>query len=517
MVNQSLVERILERNEPDASKREDWMKQMELFPVSQSACIQSFVSVIQECKEKDIKVIVAGDYDCDGIMATSIMMDALTRYGIACGFYVPDRIKEGYGLNEDTIFKAHTKGYGCVITVDNGVKAHQALLKAKEYGMTTIVTDHHVIEEDVPCDVLVHPTLMEEQFSTLCGAAVAYECIRALGVDTTYSLEMAAVASIGDMMVVKGQTRAIIQRGLEALNTKPEEHISPLASDRVLNETSVAFHIVPKLNAVGRLSNLANVNNVVGYFLSQDYTYIKTIQDQIVTINDRRKNLSAEMLMQAQRMIHTDDGIHLVMDPGFHEGIIGWVAGSLCSQTNKPVIVLTSNSEGYVGSLRSPDGFHCMEFLGEFDGFQGYGGHANAAGFSFDLRNFEAFRSYVRSRIRQYQWQPTKKETLLVDARELNIEAIESLDALRPFGPGFECPPFEIEDPQIARMFHISNGKHCKYLLKSGLECMRFNETQTEKQKSTVSIHSFIGSAQVNAYRGNKSAVFIIDAIDYKG
>lgn len=512
----SLVKKVLTHLEPDENKWEYWLSKQELEPISNSECIKQFVSMMSWAKENDEKVIVAGDYDCDGIMATTIMVDGLRCFGIECGFYIPDRIREGYGLNENTVRLAHQKGYGIIVTVDNGVKASEALDLAMEYGMMTVVTDHHTIEGEVDSDVLVHPTLMEAPFESLCGAGVAYECMRALGVDTLYHLECAAIASIGDVMVVKGETRAIIQKGIESLNQTHEKHVFALVNDRVLNEQSIAFQLVPKLNAVGRLSNLANVNNVVRYFLSDDMKDINGMKAQIININDRRKQMSDYMCSHAETKVNPVEKVILVSDPGFHEGIIGLVAGSLSSKYNKPVIIIAENIEGYKASMRSPDGFDCMEFLHDFDRFTAFGGHSQAAGFSFDLRDFKAFKEYVRTRAASYKWKPIPKDTILIDPNELNTTSIEALDILRPFGAGFELPDFEILSPEIKNVFDIQGGKHRKYTLDSGLQCMHFNQSNDNRMQSVMAVSSFCGTVSINQYRGRKDASFIISDIKYK-
>lgn len=508
-----LTRKILEKIEPDSSKWNQWLEQKELYPISQSEAMRTFVDMIQVCKENKEKVFVAGDYDCDGIMATTILVDGLRRYGLEVGFYIPDRIREGYGLHVHTVKQVARKGYACIITVDNGVKAFDALLAAKEYGIKTIVTDHHTIEDEVPCDCLVHPDTLEACFSSECGAAIAYECCRALGVDTTYSLELAAIASIGDVMQVTNQTRAIIQNGLKQLNLDREKHLMGLASDRTLNETSVGFQIVPALNAVGRLSNLANVNNVVRYFLSDQASIISSMQAQISNLNGQRKQLSDQMVKQALAKVNLNEEVLMVCDSSFHEGIIGLVVGNLCNRYNKPCMILTKNQEGYKASMRSPNGFDCMDFLSDFENFSAFGGHAQAAGFSLAIQDYDSFRDYVRTKSNTYSWQMEQIDTLTVDSSLLTIQEIESLDVLRPFGPGFECPLLEIKNPKIKSMFPIQNGKHCRYTLVDGLDCMNFNQSEEDKVRSVNAIHSFIGKVQINQYRGRKKASFVIEKI----
>ncbi|MDX8417461.1 single-stranded-DNA-specific exonuclease RecJ [Absicoccus intestinalis] len=512
---ENLAQKVLQFIVSNPKEWDYWTHTQRLAPVSQAPSIQSFVDFIST--HKDEKIFVGGDYDCDGILATTIMVHGLRRYGIEVGYYIPDRIREGYGLHPQTVQKAHAKGYTTIITVDNGVKAIDALEKAKSYGMTTIVTDHHEIENPVPCDLLVHPTNMEPVFSTLCGAGVAFECIRALGLATGYDLELAAIASIGDVMIVKGQTRAIIQQGLKRLNEKAESHISPLANDRQLNEVNVGFQIVPKLNAVGRLSNLGNVNTVVRYFLCSDRSQLFTFQQQINQLNDRRKDLSMQMVNHAKAKCALQEEVLLVSDASYHEGIIGLVAGNLCNAYHKPAIVMTKNQEGYKASMRSPEGFNCMAFLKDFPSYATFGGHAQAAGFSLSPQDYTLFKKYIHDRIQTFQWEEPHLETLSVLPEELSLSAIQSLDQLRPFGPGFVCPSFELIHPEIQSMFPIQNGKHVRYILRNGLECMNFNQTEQEKQKSVNQIYSFVGQVQINQFRGQRKPSFIIETINYIG
>ncbi len=192
----NLAQQVLNTLEPDLEKQEKWLEHNELYSCSESAEMLSFREVIEQAKEEGQKIFVAG------IMATTIMVDGLRKFGCTVGFYIPDRIKEGYGLNTATIEQAYQKGYTILVTVDNGVKAQDALDLAASYGMTTIVTDHHTIEHEIDCDILIHPNYLEEQFSTLCGAGIAFECVRSLGADNSYHLLLAAIASVGDVLPV---------------------------------------------------------------------------------------------------------------------------------------------------------------------------------------------------------------------------------------------------------------------------------------------------------------------------
>ncbi len=511
-----LLKKVLTYLEPDSSKWGYWMSKQELFDVSKAECMMVFKERIEKAVENKEKVMIAGDYDCDGISATTIMVSGLRSLGLDCGFYIPDRILEGYGLNENTVRLAHKKGYSLIITVDNGVKAHNALSEAKEIGMDVIVTDHHMIDENVDCFCLIHPDTLEDCFETECGAAIAYECMRVLGIDSSYHLQLAGLASISDMMQVTKQTRAIIQNALISINESHEKHIFLLASDLELNEVGIGFQVVPKLNAIGRLSNLANVNNVVRYFLSDNDRELYSLSCQITQMNDMRKKMSEQMVKQALKKVNLNQDILICMDESFHEGIIGLVAGNLCSTYQKPCMILSKGNQGYKASMRGVDGFHCVEFLRPYDKFTAFGGHAGAAGFSLNLNEYDEFIDFIKQRMKEYHWQKEIRKTLVIGEDELSLSTIQSLDVLRPFGPGFEFPMFELKKPDIKSIYDFQNHKHRKYTLQSGLQCMRFNQSSLEVSKSVNQIASFIGSVQINQYRGRKQANFVIDEIVYK-
>ncbi len=508
-----LCEKVLSFIEPDSSKWKDWIEKKDFYPISQSEGMQDFVEKMRQIKEVKSKVLVAGDYDCDGIMATTIMVNGLKKYGIDVGFYIPDRIKEGYGLSVNTVNLAYKKGYKTIVTVDNGVKAIAALERAASLGIQTIVTDHHTMDEFVECDCLVHQSEMEDCFSSLCGAGIAYECLRALRVDTEFDLMCACVASIGDVMAVTKQTRVIIQKGIEALNRTQEVHFMSLCNDKTVNEVSIAFQIVPKLNAVGRLSDVANANNVVRYFLQKQN--VQKFAIQIDAINAKRKNMSQAMVQEVMQKCDVEEDILFVCDDTYHEGLIGLAAGSICSQFHKPSIIATSRDGMVKASMRAPNGFNCMDFLNEFDLFETCGGHAQAAGFSFLDENLKEFKDYIYTKIEVYDWQEQEIKALPISSNELSLAQVQSLDVLRPFGNEFEMPVFEIEHPNIQSVFDIQNGKHRKYTIDNGLQCMNFNQSLQDLRSKNRMIASMMGSIQINVYQQRKSVNFIIDKISY--
>ena len=246
--------------------------------------MEEVIARIRIAKARQEKVMVCGDYDADGICATAIMVDALRRFGIECGFYIPNRFSEGYGLHAHTVELAAQRQYALLITVDNGVRAHEALQKAEELGIDVIVTDHHAIDEFQPpqCAALLHPFLMGEPFDTLSGAGVALEVSRALGTVNERQIVLAGIAAIGDVMAMRKETRAIVRQCIAILNEKKVRCIQLLAHDSSpWDETKIAFQVVPKLNVTGRLADKANANNTVRYLLSDNGALLMNMAAQI--------------------------------------------------------------------------------------------------------------------------------------------------------------------------------------------------------------------------------------------
>lgn len=514
----AFAQKVLDTLEPDPEKQQEWLRVREIAPVSEAKCVTDFTDRIKKARDNHEKVLVAGDYDADGILSTSIMTDGLEKFGIETGYYIPDRIQEGYGLKKSTVQKAHDKGYSLIVTVDNGVVANEAVAWAKLLGMDVIVTDHHKIPENskLQADILVHPDRMEEDFASLCGAGVAYECMRALGVSSDQHLQWAAVATIADCMPVRKENRAIIMHGLEAMEANCDPHLSALLKDRKINETSVAFQIVPRINSIGRLSNMANANTLVRYFRTPDYRQVGNYAAKMDELNTRRKQMSDVITALARSRLSLARPVLMASDDSFHEGIIGLAAGSISAEYEKPAIVACKCHEGCKGSMRAPEGFNCMEFLEPFGKFEALGGHKQAAGFTISPENWPAFKKYVFEQGLKTSWTPEEKKLIPITEEEITLENAESLDLFRPFGKTFEAPKFVIENPKIVSVFDLMQGKHRKFTLAGGKTAMNFNQSESDMKASVLKVKRFIGTLDVNVYQGRKSPNFIIEKIEYE-
>lgn len=474
--------------------------------------LDGVVNRLLQAKEKKQKIIVCGDYDCDGICATSIMVDALRKFGIECGFYIPNRFSEGYGLNCNTVSLAKDKGYDIIITVDNGVKASEALTLAKSYDIDIILTDHHRFDEsELICDYFLHPDVFPEYYHGLCGAGVAYLLSRRLIGDNIKHTMLAAVATIGDIVPLVKANRILVKEGIKLLNSASYMALQLLQNDtKKWDSKKIAFQIVPKINCVGRMADKANANMMVQYLLLENDQQIQNMLVQINELNNTRKELSSLMENTAQRMLN-DDPFIILYDESFHEGLNGIVASKIMNQTQKPVMVLSKQDEILKGSIRS-----CSIDLSDFfdgvkDKLLSYGGHKEAAGISFHLQYLDDIKSYIVEKMKDVNFEQ-QLDCIFLNKKDVNYNDIVSLSLLEPFGCGFSLPQFCIEDSEL-KVQTLSNGKHMKYI-GNEISYLYFNMGQRIKKDSENNKFRFIGQLEASNYWGKKSVNMIVDYLD---
>lgn len=473
-----------------------------VLSTSHAECVLKACRRILEAKERNEKVFVGGDYDADGICSTAIMKKTLDRLGIINGYYIPDRFKEGYGLNSKTVELAYEKGYSLVITVDNGVKAHEALIKAKQLGMDVIVTDHHEIEEEVEADILVHPDFMEDEYRYLSGAGVAYEISRNLIGDHDQSLvTMCMVALIGDVMPLYRETRKIVKKGLQLLSHGVPRSLSLLLyHPAMVTETDVAFSIVPKLNSIGRMKDSSNVNTLVSYLLCENQEQLFSYSKALSKVNDERKKLSSAMSEKAEAML-TDKPFEIISDTSFEEGICGLVAGRLSNAYHKPVIVMSDNGEFLKGSGRSVPGFDLFSFLSPFEKKVAFGGHKAAVGLTLRKSDYDELLSFVDEKMQNYELKEENRKAILIEPEDVSFDSVADLSLLSPYPKDMSEPDFAFVNPENVQV--AKAGKTVRYVIKvqnRTIECVAFpsrNLNYCEKP------HKLIGKLTLNRFRGN--------------
>lgn len=405
-----------------------------------------------ECQKDNRKIMICGDYDCDGIISTTLMLRLIQKLNLEAGYYIPNRISEGYGTKPETIQLAYEKGYSVCIMVDNGVMNQEALRRCQELNMKSVVIDHHVLQEEVNCDVLYHPSESSTDFQAMCSSSQVLALSELMNLSDVYMEVLAGIATIGDMMDLHGYNRFVVKRAIKHLNLYSFKTITSLLKSRIdlWDESVIAFQVVPVFNAIGRLSDKGNINQVVKYLLSTDSQSINYFSNQLLEINQMRKNMTTNHTLQAIAQIN-DDAFVIIVNDNFHEGIVGIVAGQLVSKTNKPVMILTSKGDIFKGSVRS-NGMDVFSFLKQFeeDYFLSFGGHAQACALSLLKSDFSHFYESVQRSMKTIDIREPVKDVLVFNRDALTILNYNDLLEYQPFGQGFKLPEIYIESVIIA-------------------------------------------------------------------
>ena len=406
------------------------------------------------------KIRVAGDYDCDGVTSTYILLTALNRLGADADYVIPDRIHDGYGINESIIRKAAAEGVDTILTCDNGISAAEQIALARDLGMTVIVTDHHDIpERGIPdCAAVVNPKQADcpYPFKGLCGAVVAFKLVQAMyqkrGLpreEASAFLEYAALATVADVMELKGENRILVKEGLKRLRQTDSPGLNALMEaagirKEALSSYHLGFVIGPCLNASGRLQTA-----VLSLRLLQcrDPRQAEELALRLRQLNEERKDMTVEGTRQAISLIEAEkmenDPVLVVYLPGCHESIAGIIAGRLKEQYHRPAIVLTDSQEGVKGSGRSIEAYHMFRGLQQSAAWlDKFGGHPMAAGLSLRKENIVPFRQSMIANAGLKESDFVKKIWLDMELPFgwISEELIGELKMLEPFGNGNPGP-----------------------------------------------------------------------------
>ncbi len=435
------------------------------------------VRIICHDVEEGHRMRIVSDYDVDGVMSNYILYKGLRRIGADVDYVIPHRVKEGYGISEDIITKASEDGIHTIVTCDNGIAANSALTKAKELGMTIVVTDHHqvpfILDGDrkryiyPPADVILNPKKESctYPFDDLCGAGVAYKLIEAIyqkreiPKEELYAfLEFVAVATICDVVTLQDENRIFVVEGLSRMyhsdNTGMRALISVVGlADQVIDAYHVGFKIGPCINASGRLES---AEASLRLFLEDDIENAMKMAQEIYEINEERKRLTVEGVERGEEILQTtpDRKVCVVYIPECHESLAGIIAGRLRDKYNHPVLVVVDGEEEGVlkGSARSVPEYHLFEALQQCEDFlMKFGGHAMAAGFSLQKENLDAFTQALNENC--VLEESTFVSKIYIDVAMptyyITEELIAQIDGLAPFGKGNEKPLFAQKDLNV--------------------------------------------------------------------
>lgn len=419
---------------------------------------------IQEKK----KIRIIGDYDIDGVNATYILYKGLKRCQALVDYEIPDRMKDGYGINEHLIQYAYEEGVDTILTCDNGIAAVDQIGYAKDHGMTVIVTDHHEPQDRIPpADVIVNPKQegCPYPFKNLCGAAVAWKVVQCLyeffdiGWEASLEfLEQTAIATVGDVMDLTEENRILVKEGLKKLNhtTNPGLHALIQANgleQAQLNAYHIGFVLGPCINASGRLDT---AKRALSLLLEENAEKAAALAQELKELNDERKDMTAKGVEQAVELIENgplkEDKVLVVYLPGCHESLAGIIAGRLRERYYRPTIVITDSAEGIKGSGRSIETYNMFEELMKCkELFTKFGGHPMAAGLSMEKGMAEVLRKRLNEQTTLTSEDLTEKVVIDVPMPidYITEHLVEELSVLEPFGKANTKPVFAEKKLQI--------------------------------------------------------------------
>ena len=449
------------------------------------------VDILKRKLKEGQKIRIVGDYDIDGVCSTYILYQALKRLGGNVDYAIPDRIKDGYGINESMIRAAAEDGIDTILTCDNGISAFSQIQTAKEFGMTVIVTDHHEVPADgereilPPADAVIDPKQRScsYPFPEICGAVVAYKLVQALYEESGVSreewlelLEFAAIATVGDVMKLQDENRMIVKYGLKKLGHTKNLGLKKLAEKTNLDLNSItAYHIGfvigPCLNAGGRLQT---AKLALSMLLAKDEETAEELAQELKDLNDMRKDMTEHWTAEAKVLADTqyrNDKVLVIFLPDCHESLAGIIAGRLREYCQKPAIVLTRSEEAVKGSGRSIESYHMFQKLSEVkDLMLKFGGHPMAAGLSLLEENIDEFRRELneRSGLTEEDFKAKLWIDVPMPIDYINERLVEELKILEPFGQGNEKPLFAQKQVRIRSCRVIGKNKNVVKLVLEG-------------------------------------------------
>ena len=446
--------------------------------------MEKIVDRIDVALKRHEKVCIYGDYDVDGITSITIMYKFLTKLGIDIMYYLPDRLVEGYGINNNALDEIKSQGVSLIITVDCGITAIEEIEYAKKIGLDVCITDHHECTENLPdAYAIINPKRKDDnsKFKMLAGVGVAFKCLMAIAEKYNLAkeeylkyLDIVSIGTISDIVPLVGENRIISKYGLKMMEKTKNlglKELLKIVNYKDIDSMMVSFGMAPRINACGRMGN---ASAAVKLLLEKDDQKAEKIAMELDELNQERKNVESIIYNQTLDIIkkeNLEDKNSIVLyNSSWHNGVIGIVASRLVNMYYKPVILLTKEHGFIRGSGRCPSGFslydalsECKELLIQF------GGHELAAGLSIDEKNIEAFIEKFEEVVKNRKY-TISDQIINIDSvisrKNLNAQIIKDIRALKPYGQSNQVPIFLYKGLKVAAIRTIKDDKHLKLVLK---------------------------------------------------
>jgi len=489
------------------------------------------VARIQKAIELNEPILIFGDYDADGVTSTSVMLKTLRDLGANVHFYIPNRFTEGYGPNKNAFLYAHESGFKLVITVDTGIAAIEEAKFAHDLDFDLIITDHHEVGPVLPdAFAIIHPKVSPDYpFKELAGVGVAFKLATALyGKVPTHLLDLVAIGTIADLVPLVDENRLLAKKGIKQLRITSNIGLKTLlksanADYSIANEETIGFVIGPRLNAVGRLEN---ADPAVELLMTDDEETAQFITEEINDLNVIRQELVQKITAEAIELIEThypvdSNEVLVVGNYGWNAGVLGIVASKLVDKYYRPVIVLSFDEEKQTakGSARSIFGFDMYENLSKLRHLlPHFGGHPMAAGMTLHLNDVDELRQSLIKQAREILSKDDFIPVTLLDGNfelsHINLNALEQMQLLSPFGSANPKPKIVIENVELTQLKKIGADKtHLKAVLKDNshsLDGVGFSIGHLVDEISPSSKVSVIGELSINEWNNIKKPQLMI-------
>ena len=467
-------------------------------------------------------ITIVGDYDVDGVVSTTIMVDFFQKINVKIDYIIPNRFKHGYGLSPKIVNMIDS---GLVITVDNGISAVPAALKLKEKGIDLIITDHHTVGEQIPYAYAIINPKQEDcnfEFKDICGAQVAWYLCAAikkelnLDVKMTEFLDLLCVAIIADIMPMTALNYTLVKLGLKKIKTSPREafkKLNEVMGKQALVSDDIGFFIAPKINSAGRMED---ASTALEFLLSKSSFQANASLQELEELNNYRKTLQEEITKKAQSKSNKEDNAVIVWGEDWHEGVIGIVASKLSNGFKKPAFIFSLNNGIAKGSARANADINLYDIISKAsDILLGFGGHKNAAGLSLKEENLEDFKALINQELEEFKDDLHIDPITLgeLDVASVDLEFLDIIDRFEPYGLENHKPIFKVSQVSVVKSNLMGKDKnHMKLTLNCEgviFEAIKFNDSNINLPSS----FDLIVSVNKNEFRGVVTPQFLIQEI----
>ncbi len=496
--------------------------------------MEAAVERLEHAAESGEKIAVFGDYDADGVTATTLLYAYFSERGLPVSYYIPTRLDEGYGMNESAVRRLAQDGVTLIVTVDCGVACHREIALARELGVDVIVTDHHECPPELPDAVaVIDPKRPDSKypFSELAGVGVAFKLVSALEGESKIPAllarfsDLVAVGSLADVVPLLSENRILVQLGLNLLRHSPRQGLKALldcsrSADKPLTATDLTFTVVPRINAAGRMGD-ASIG--VELLLTEDEAKAAELAEELCRINESRRSTEQEILKEAEALLEKEPPkrgeICLLAQEGWHPGVLGVVAARLCEAYHTPFLLLTVEGGEAKGSGRSVEGISLYDTLFSVrEQIKQFGGHAQAVGLTVETDKLDDLRQALHQACASVSPPAPEYPIDYVAAiGELTVPTARELLQLEPFGAGNPAPQIGVFDATVAEIRPVgAEGKHLKLRVNDPggtIDCIGFCMGGISADFPVGTRVDIIGELEENEFRGRSSSQLKLKAI----